>query len=55
MPRDAFSITAEDIMPLEQYALIRADKRPESVLRKNLTWIFVGPKAAALFETWDSM
>ncbi len=55
MPRDAFSITADDIMPLEQYALIRADKRAESVLRKNRTRISVGHKATVLFETWDSM
>ena len=55
MPRDAHTITADDIMPLEQYALIRADKRAEAVLRKKLTRISVGPNATFLFETWDSM
>ena len=55
MPRDTHTITADDIMPLEQYAQIRADKRAESVLRKKLTRISVGPNATMLFETWDSM
>jgi len=55
MPRNTHSITADDIMPLAQYELIRADKRAEALLRKGLTRIAVGPKATILFETWDSM
>lgn len=55
MPRDARTIVADDLMPLDQYDIIRADKRSEAILRKNLTRIAVGPHATAMFETWDSM
>lgn len=55
MPRDSRTITADDIMSLPQYELIRADKRQEALLRKKLTRIAVGPNATAMFETWDSM
>ena len=55
MPRDQRSITAADIMPLDQYELIRADKKQEAILRKKLTSLAVGPNATALFESWDSM
>ncbi len=55
MPRDQHSITADDIMPIEQYEMIRADKRQEAILRKKLTRVSVGPNATAIFETWDSM
>ena len=55
MPRDLRTITAEDIMPLDQYELIRADKRQEAIARKKYTRVSVGPHATALFENWDSM
>ena len=55
MPRDRHTITADDIMPLEQYELIRADKKQEALLRKQLTRISVGPHATGIFESWDSM
>lgn len=55
MPRDSRTITAADILPLDQYELIRADKKQEALERKKLTRIAVGPNATALFETWDSM
>ncbi len=55
MPRDRYTITADDIMPLEQYELIRADKKQEAILRKQLTRVNVGPYATGLFESWDSM
>ncbi len=55
MPRDRHSITADDIMPLEQYELIRADKKQEALLRKRMTRISVGPHATGIFESWDSM
>lgn len=55
MPRDQRSITAADIMPLDQYELIRADKKQESIERKKLTRLAVGPYATVLFENWDSM
>ncbi len=55
MPRDKRSITAADIMPLDRYETIRAEKRQESLLRKKLTRFSIGPNATIMFETWDSM
>ncbi len=55
MPRDQRTITADDILPLEIYEQIRADKKQEAIERKKLTRISVGPHATALFENWDSM
>ena len=55
MPRDSRTITPADIMPLDQYELIRADKKQEALARKQFTRISVGPHATVLFENWDSM
>ena len=55
MPRDTRTITRDDILPLDQYELIRADKKQEALARKQLTRIAVGPHATVLFENWDSM
>ncbi len=55
MPRDQRTITPDDILPVTQYDLIRADKKAEAIERKKLTRISVGPNATILFENWDSM
>lgn len=55
MPRTARTITREDILPLDQYELIRADKKQEAILRKKLTQVAIGPNATLTFESWDSM
>lgn len=55
MPRDQRTITAQDILPLDQYELIRKDKKQEAIERKKLTRLNVGPHALVLFENWDSM
>ncbi|MEQ1498026.1 MAG: DUF3501 family protein [Novosphingobium sp.] len=55
MPRDSRTIAADDILPPDQYALIRADKKSEAIARKRLTRLAVGPNATVLFENWDSM
>ena len=55
MPRDTRTITPADILPLDQYELIRADKKAEAIERKKPTRLAVGPYATALFENWDSM
>jgi hypothetical protein len=55
MPREQRTITAADILPLEQYEQIRKDKKEEAIARKKLTRVSIGPYATALFETWDSM
>lgn len=55
MPRDQRTITPADVMPLDQYELIRADKKAEALARKAFTRLAVGPNATALFENWDLM
>jgi len=55
MPRASRTITSADIMPLDQYELIRADKKAEALARKRYTRLAVGPNATVLFENWDSM
>ena len=55
MPRDQRTITAADILPIEEYQRIRAQKKAEAIERKTLTRVSVGPHATVLFETWDSM
>ncbi len=55
MPRNARTITADDIMATEQYELIRKEKKAEAIERKKLTRLSVGPNAVILFENWDSM
>lgn len=55
MPREDRTITAADILPMEEYQRVRAAMRQEAIARKRLTRVSVGPHATALFETWDSM
>lgn len=55
MPRENRTLTAADILPMEEYQRLRADKRQEAIARKRLTRVSVGPHATVLFETWDSM
>lgn len=55
MPRDSRTITPADILPLDQYELVRRDRKQEAIARKALTRIAVGPHVSVLFETWDSM
>lgn len=55
MPRDARTITADDILPIDKYELIRKEKKQEAIERKKLTRLSVGPNAVILFENWDSM
>ena len=55
MPRDTRTIAADDILPLDQYELIRADKKADAIARKKLTRLSIGPNATIMFENWDSM
>jgi hypothetical protein len=55
MPKNQRTITAADILPVDEYQAIRADKRAEAIECKKLTRVSVGPNATVLFETWDSM
>lgn len=55
MPREQRLITREDLMSLEDYELIRKDKKQEGLLRKRYTRLEIGPHAMLTFESWDSM
>lgn len=55
MPRDQRTITPQDILPVDRYELVRAEKKAQAIARKALTRISVGPSATVLFECWDSM
>ena len=48
-------IERADIMPMEQYAKIRADKRREMRPIKDLRRIAVGPYATFFFESYETM
>ncbi len=55
MPRDEHVITKDDIISLNDYELIRNEKRQESILRKKFRRLAIGPYATIQFESWDSM
>jgi len=55
MPRDQRTITADDILPIDKFESIRAEKKAEAIERKKLTRLSVGPNATIIFENWDSM
>lgn len=55
MPRDTRTITREDIMPLDAFETIRAEKRQDNLIRKRFRRLAIGPFATIIFENWDSM
>ena len=55
MPRDTRTITPEDILSLEAFETIRAEKRQDNLLRKRFRRLPIGPAATIIFENWDSM
>lgn len=55
MPREKRIITAADILTLDQFEAVRAEKRAEHITRKKLRSFSVGPNARIYFESWDSM
>ncbi len=55
MPRDQRTITDADIMSLQDYEIIRKEKREENILRKKYRQMAIGPHAMITFECWDSM
>jgi Protein of unknown function (DUF3501) len=55
MPRDTRTITAADMLDLQDYAKIRKEKREENVLRKRFRRISVGPHVTVFFENYDTM
>ncbi|RMF11611.1 MAG: DUF3501 family protein [Alphaproteobacteria bacterium] len=55
MPKSERTLTREDILPLEEYARIRKDRRREHIARKKRRRLAVGPHVTVIFENWDSM
>jgi len=55
MPREARVITRADLMPVEQYAKERAERRRALLPVKKLRRIDVGPQATFYFENFDTM
>ena len=55
MPRDSHTLTPGDILPLDAYEAVRAEKKRAAIQRKAQTRLHVGPRATAIFETWESM
>lgn len=55
MPRDARKLTRDDLISNKDYALIRAEKRADNVVRKRKRQVAVGPYVTVTFECWDSM
>jgi len=48
-------ITRDDLMPLAEYAMVRAARRAAAVARKRNRRLEVGPVATFHFEDYDSM
>ncbi len=55
MPKQARTLTREDVIPIAEYAKIRADKRREMIAVKRRRRFHVGPYATVIFENWDTM
>lgn len=55
MPRHTREITNADIMSLDDFEQIRAEKREENLLRKRFRRLSVGPHVTIYFESWDTM
>lgn len=49
------NVTREDVLSLEDFAKIRADKRKEIVALKRYRRVEVGPVATCYFESYDTM
>ncbi len=48
-------ITRDDIMDMAEYARIRKERRRETIARKKLRRLAIGPDATVHFEDYDSM
>ena len=49
------ALTAADILPLEDYERVRAEKRRAIIAMKNNRRLMVGPYATFYFENYDTM
>lgn len=55
MPREAHTITRDDIMDMAAYGAIRKERRKEVTEAKKNRRLHVGPDATAYFESFDTM
>jgi Protein of unknown function (DUF3501) len=55
MPRDTRTLTAEDFLPLSEWAGLRVAHRRDLSQRKANRRLSVGPYATLYFENWDTM
>jgi hypothetical protein len=55
MPREAHSITHDDIMPMADYAKVRQERRAAVTVLKKDRRVHIGPDATAYFESFDTM
>jgi Protein of unknown function (DUF3501) len=55
MPREAYSITEADVLPLPIWGTQRVEHRKALSLRKKDRRVSVGPHATLYFENWDTM
>ena len=55
MPREAHTITRDDIMDLAAYGAVRKERRSAMTEAKKNRRLHVGPDATAYFESFDTM
>lgn len=55
MPRAERKITANDILPLAEWAKVRVEHRKALSARKKNRRLGLGPNATIYFENWDTM
>ncbi|MCH8862391.1 MAG: DUF3501 family protein [Proteobacteria bacterium] len=55
MPREEHSVTASDLMDLEEYGKCRKEMRASNVLLKKQRRLFVGPYVTVFFESFETM
>jgi hypothetical protein len=55
MPREAHTITREDIWDMSTYESVRKDRRREITELKKNRRVHIGPDATAYFESFDTM
>jgi len=55
MTAGRYQITPSEILPLEVYARLRAQKRREALASRRNRRVSLGPSATVLFENYDTM
>lgn len=55
MPREAHTITREDILDMDAYTAVRKERRKAMTALKKNRRLHIGPDATAYFESFDTM